>query len=517
MGVVGTSDRQKTTGRGSTGVTRLLPGGPGTGLLGSLRIRKKLMVLHTGFSVALALVLIVALGPMLRELVRLAEQDESRRAMTMFVESPWRVEELSAQGVVMQYGAPSMLGLGEVEIADVTRDEDFEVETYDARRGARIVRYDAASGNFFLVESRSTRMRSMVLRIYGLLVIILIGMYAFIVLMLEVFVLPRQVYQPIRRLLRADAAVRGELREDELIEDELIPADELGLIMRSRNNSIRRLRDKEEQLSGTLERLEEVADDLKRKNFLLETAKQQMAEHDRLVSLGIMSAGLAHELNTPLTVLKGSVERLASSPDHSVDEKTAQLMLRVVKRLEHLSESLLDVARVRSLGQEPVGMRELVDEAWALVRLDRQAVGIEFVNTIDASCSVVGDADRLAQVFLNLIRNSVDALGESGRIEVSASELEREGSEWLSVHVTDNGPGIDHTLLPRIFEPFTSTRLDAKGTGLGLAVSEGIVREHGGLLLARNRKEGGAGIEVLLPLKGRGRLDEHVEQEISHE
>jgi signal transduction histidine kinase len=495
-------------GRAASGVTRLIPSNSGAGLLGSLRIRKKLMVLHTSFSVALALVLIVALGPMLRELVKIAEQDECQRAMAMFVD---------ARGVVMQYGAASALGLGEVEVADVTRDEDFELETYDPRRGARMLRYEPASGDYFLVEARSTRMRSMVVRIYGLLVVTLIAMYGFIVLMLEVFVLPRQVYQPIRRLLRADAAVRGGAREGELIDDSQIPADELGLIMRSRNNSIRRLRDKEQQLSGTLEQLEEVADDLKRKNFLLETAKQRMAEHDRLVSLGLMSAGLAHELNTPLTVLKGSVERLVASPGHAVDEKTASLMLRVVKRLEHLSESLLDVARVRSLGQERVELRGVIEDSWALVRLDRGADDIVLSNDIEPGCSVVGDAERLGQVFLNLIRNSVDALKGSGSIAVDALQIQREGADWVSVSVTDDGPGIDHSVLPRIFEPFTSTRLDAKGTGLGLAVSEGIVREHGGLLLARNRREGGATIEVLLPMRGKERLDNHPEQEASHE
>src|SRR5205823_1495818 len=102
----------------------------------------------------------------------------------------------------------------------------------------------------------------------------------------------------------------------------------------------------------------------------------------RLASLGMMSAGIAHELNTPLAVVKGLVERLNASPGKSLDAAQAALMLRVVNRLERLGESLLDFARVRPPLSRPVDLRAVVDEAATLVKLDRDAREIEFLNAV---------------------------------------------------------------------------------------------------------------------------------------
>jgi two-component system NtrC family sensor kinase len=118
----------------------------------------------------------------------------------------------------------------------------------------------------------------------------------------------------------------------------------------------------------------------------------------------------------------------------------------------------------------------------------------------------------MVQVLVNLVRNAAEALVENESknptITIAADALTREGSGWVSITIADNGPGIPAELLPSLFEPFVSSRLDAKGTGLGLAVADGIVREHGGVLIARNRERGGQGaqgkpggaeFEVLLP------------------
>jgi two-component system C4-dicarboxylate transport sensor histidine kinase DctB len=185
-------------------------------------------------------------------------------------------------------------------------------------------------------------------------------------------------------------------------------------------------------------------------------------------------------------------------------------MLRVVNRLERLSESLLDFARVRPPLVAAVDLAAVVSEAWTLVSLDRDARGVDLrVELGQAAAGVQGDADRLTQVFVNLLRNAVDAMeGERAKgIEVRGERVEREGQPWACVTIADTGPGISPSLFPRMFEPFASTRLDSTGTGLGLAVAEGIVREHGGVLLARNavraeaeRGFGGAVFEMMLPV-----------------
>jgi two-component system C4-dicarboxylate transport sensor histidine kinase DctB len=377
------------------------------------------------------------------------------------------------------------------------------------------VSFDPASGEFIGVAVRAEAARDAVVRLYILVTLTLLAVYGLIAASLEIFVLPQHVYGPIRAMLRADRAVQ-EGRGEELIPAADMPADELGEIMRSRNEAILTIRRHERALAEALAKLEAVATDLKRKNHLIEMARRNMAEHDRLASLGMMSAGLAHEMNTPLAVLKGLTEKLDDGGGAGVSKEEAELMRRVVDRLERLSESLLDFARVRPPASAPTPIRAVVQEAWTLVRLDRER-DVEVVNAIPDSLIVPCDADRMVQVFVNLLRNSVDAVSEQaaphradhghpgegeGRIEVAAERTQRDGHEFISITITDNGPGIHADMLATLFEPFTSTRLDSRGTGLGLAVSEGIVREHGGVLLARNRADaGGAVFEIVLPME----------------
>jgi len=282
--------------------------------------------------------------------------------------------------------------------------------------------------------------------------------------------------------------------------------------MRSRNGSIVALREHERDVAAAQNPLEEVASDLARKNHLLERAKRNIAESDRLASLGMMSAGIAHELNTPLAVLKGLVEQLNAEPAGQINAAQARLMLRVVGRLERLSESLLDFARARGTKREPSHLRALVDEAMTLVKLDRETSGVRLRNDVPGDLVLSCDADRIVQVLVNLVRNAADAITSmkdrgtrDHGVTVNARLVQRDGDDWVSLTVADSGPGIDQDLIHSIFEPFVSTRLDARGTGLGLAVVDGIVREHGGLVLARNlapvgdSEARGAVFEVLLP------------------
>jgi signal transduction histidine kinase len=141
-----------------------------------------------------------------------------------------------------------------------------------------------------------------------------------------------------------------------------------------------------------------------------------------------------------------------------------------------------------------------VDEAWALVAIDPRASGLAFANSVDPEDRVIGNPDRLVQVFVNLLRNAVNAVEiPGGRVDVRARHMVRAGETGLAVAVEDNGPGIPADVLPDIFDAFVTTRLDARGTGLGLTVAEGIVTQHGGAITASNRREGGACLEVWLP------------------
>lgn len=310
------------------------------------------------------------------------------------------------------------------------------------------------------------------------LFIVLGAIYILAVLVLETTIMPLYVYRSLQLMLDADQATQRGDHERELIDEAFIPADEIGQIMRSRNATVIELRKREEDLAEALRKLE---------------------AQDRLVSLGLLSASVAHELNTPLTVLQGSVEKLTETTKDAPTLERLARMLRVTQRIRRISESLVDFSRVRKQHMEPVPLRHLIDEAWALVAIDNKAAASRFTNGVVTGDVAYGNSDRLVQVFVNLLRNALYAIPASGQIAVHTRRFQRNAQPWISIAVEDNGPGIPPDVLPDIFEAFVSTRLDAKGTGLGLTVAEGIVHQHGGTIAASNRTEGGACLEVALP------------------
>jgi signal transduction histidine kinase len=307
------------------------------------------------------------------------------------------------------------------------------------------------------------------------LFLVLGSIYVLAVVVLESAIMPLYVYRPLRRMLEADAATQQGDRDREMIPPEDILGDEIGQIMRSRNETVAALRRQEDELAAALRRLE---------------------EQDRLVSLGLLSASVAHELNTPLAVLNGSIEKLIETTDDQPTLERLARMQRVAKRLQRISESLVDFSRVRNQHMGPVTLRPLIEEAWGLVAIDDKAAAVAFSNHVSPDAAVVGNPDRLMQVFVNLLRNALNAVqAGAGKIDVR-SRLSPRG---LTISVEDNGRGIPADVLPDIFDAFVTTRLDARGTGLGLTVAEGIVTQHGGAISAANRAEGGARLEVTLP------------------
>jgi len=336
-------------------------------------------------------------------------------------------------------------------------------------------------------------------RVRWMLALALAGVYVLAVLLLELAVMPTYVYRPLGLMLDADAATQRGDAAGELIDPKLIPGDEIGQIMRSRNATVTELRRREAELARALEAVERAADDLRHKNEQLETAKRKLAEQDRLASLGLLSASITHELNTPLAVLHGSIEKLLETVTDPASQQRLARMRRVTERLRQTSGSLLDFARVRKERLEPVEVHAVVEEAWALVSIDDKAGAIRFENSVQSSDLVTGDSDRLVQVFLNLLRNALNAVKSSGTITVHSQRFTGDGVNWVAIIVDDDGPGIPPDVLPQIFEAFVTSRLDARGTGLGLTVAEGIVQQHGGTIVAANRPGGGARLEVTLP------------------
>lgn len=443
---------------------------------GRLKVRQKLAILHNVFFFVLAVSVYLSVIPLFSDHLAAGREREFRIVTQDFSSETSRngahlPVDLSAYD--LRIGSASELGLSSEGRAFLVAHPTATWHQNDSlfRNGGtpdryRRVRLPSAFYDTALREARIS------------LFVVLGTIYLLSIVVLEFIIMPQYVYQPLKLMLNADTATQNDDRENEMIDNRFILNDEIGQIMRSRNATVAQLRRQEDNLAGALQRLE---------------------EQDRLVSLGLLSTSVAHELNTPLAVLQGSIEKLLETTRDAQTLDRLSRMLRVTQRLRKISEGLVDFACVRKQETESVPLRPLIDESWNLVAIDEKAGAVTFRNNVQPNHAVTGNPDRLVQVFVNLLRNSLLAVSNDGEIFVESKPLQRSGQNWVCCTVLDNGPGIPAHVLPNLFEAFVSTRLDARGTGLGLTVAEGIVTQHGGTICASNRLHGGASLEVMLP------------------
>jgi signal transduction histidine kinase len=462
---------------------------------GDLKVRPKLIVLHNTFFLILACAVYFSLIPLVEERAFRSRVRETRLLEQIFRDDRPLPQIEGSAVYEFREGDARVLQIPEPVLAWLDANPG---EIYRSEVGMWF-RKVPATGEYRTMLSPDHIFRETVQRAQRTLFVVLGAIYCLAVLTLEFLIMPLYVYRPIRMMLRADRATQAGDRANELIRDADILDDEIGQIMRSRNATVSELRRHEDSLAEALKQLERSAEDLRRKNEMLETAKKNLENQDRLASIGLLSASVAHEINTPLAVLHGSIEKLLETAPDPLTRDRLQRMFRVTQRLRRIGESLVDFARVRKQVVEPVNIRPLVDEAWSLLAIDDKAAAVGFTNTIPAHYWVEGDYDRLIQVFVNLLRNALHAVSPRGSITASADQVQENGRHWIRIAVEDDGPGIPMDVLPGIFDAFVTTRLDSKGTGLGLTVSEGIIRQHGGAITASNRPGGGARLEVKLP------------------
>jgi signal transduction histidine kinase len=465
---------------------------------GDLKIRPKLLVLHNLFFLVLAAAVYLTVIPLFEQRVESARRREFLLMREMMAE-PRLLPVLRGMGAydyvegsAQQVGAPDAAR----DWMDLNAGDTFSFEG----RTDVLYRKDPVSGLYQALRIPEAYYDRIVSQARYTLAAVLAMVYVLAILCLEFLIMPAFVYGRIRQMLNADSALLQGDRQRELIPEARILNDEIGQIMHSRNAAVAQLREQEDELEATLRQLESSAGELRQKNEELEDARERLLEKDRLASLGLLSASVAHELNTPLTVLQGSIEQLSERAASPLEVERAGRMLKMVHRLRRISESLVGFSRVRRETTAPVPLVKLVEEAWHLVSMDRRTASLRYVQHVPAEHVVRGNEDRLLQVFVNLLKNATQAAPEdTGEIRVRSALQTRDGRDWVLLTVEDNGPGIPAHVLPDIFDAFVSTRLDSNGTGLGLTVSEGIVSQHGGAIWAENCPEGGARLSVRLP------------------
>lgn len=224
----------------------------------------------------------------------------------------------------------------------------------------------------------------------------------------------------------------------------------------------------------------------------------------RMATIGAMAAGVAHELNQPLTAIANyahACERLLARPgadSHELREALHQIAVQTTRAAD-IVRRLRALARNRETERVAVGLNSLVEELEDLMRTDASLHGIELnLDLAPGLPQVFADAGQIQQVVLNFLRNSIEALAgqRSGRPQVVIATSLADG-QTVQLTVCDNGPGLSAETLQRVFDPFFSTK--ENGTGLGLAISSTIARSHGGTVGYRSNIPSGACFYILLP------------------
>ena len=226
--------------------------------------------------------------------------------------------------------------------------------------------------------------------------------------------------------------------------------------------------------------------------------EDQMIQTEKLTSLGLLAAGVAHEVNTPLAVISNYIQMLAKQiPSDDPRQKTIERIVKQTFRASEIVNNLLNFSRTGGAEPVEVDMNSVLEETLSLVQHPFKTAQVTVVrNYAEKLPLVLGSTTRLQQVFLNLFMNARDAMPGGGMLEVRTGA--HNGS--VEVEVTDTGAGIPSEHLHRIFDPFFTTKPSGRGTGLGLSVSYGIIKEHAGKVDVRSTPGKGTSFRLEFPV-----------------
>jgi two-component system, NtrC family, sensor kinase len=362
---------------------------------------------------------------------------------------------------------------------------------------------------------RLARSRSMFLAYFMLDFMLLLGFGGFL--------LSRMIVKPMRRLLAATKRIA----EGDLSCRAPVPGSlELAELGDAFNGMVEALRAKRDEANGHIESLERINSELK-------TAREEAIRSEKLASVGLLAAGTAHEIGTPLAAILGYTSILRE--ETAADSEAADYLKRMEEeacRIDRIVRGLLDYSRPSAAGRELVDMGALLRSTLDLMEDQGVFRNISVSLLIDTSYPyILGDSHEIQQIFINLFINARDAMPEGGDLSIrlvpavgpaSVVACSGEGvirgrrrsdfqgafsahvdpaaeSRYLRIEVTDTGIGIPEENLDRIFDPFFTTKEPGKGTGLGLAVTARIVDTMGGRIMVERVRTGGSRFILLLP------------------
>ena len=229
------------------------------------------------------------------------------------------------------------------------------------------------------------------------------------------------------------------------------------------------------------------------------TLESQILRSQKLAAVGLLAAGIAHEINNPLSGVVGYSKLLLEKKLPPEVRERVEKIAASGERCRKIVEGVLLFARQQDGGvRRVVDLRQLIDRVIGIGEYQWRMHNVRIIRERDDSVEVFADADQLEQVVLNLLSNAVDAMPRGGTVRICVGPQE----QWAVLEVADEGHGIPEDIQARIFDPFFSTKEIGKGTGLGLAISYGIVQDHGGDIVVQSSPGRGAAFTVRLPISG---------------
>jgi len=315
----------------------------------------------------------------------------------------------------------------------------------------------------------------------------------------------RLVYVPLRDLeTGAKRLSAGNL-------EQMIPVrsdDELGQLAASFNAMTAALRNSQLQLREWGHTLEQKVE---KRTQELRIAEAETVRTEKLASVGLLAAGIAHELNNPLTgVLTFTTLLRNKLPDGSADAEDLDLVIRETKRCAAIIRRLLDFAREKTPEKQFTDLNQVIEDTARIIERPASFRDIEIAMDLDRELPPVWvDADLIKQVIMNMLVNAQHAIENEGSITVrsrrsaqpKSPEPGMEPVPMVEISIIDSGCGIPENNLKRIFDPFFTSKEVGKGTGLGLSVSHGIVRAHGGLIEVESTVGKGSTFRIYIPIE----------------